>query len=79
MTITSAYRTQAHNRKIGGAKGSYHMKAMAADFRLDGMKPTETRNLVERLINTGKITAGGFYCMSTFTHYDCRGTKIRIK
>jgi hypothetical protein len=79
MTITNAYRTKAHNRRVGGAKASYHMRAMAGDIRIAGMRPTEVRSLLERLMDEGKITAGGYYCMSTATHYDTRGTKFRVR
>jgi len=36
ITITSGYRTKAHNKKVGGSKDSYHMKGMAADTKLKG-------------------------------------------
>jgi len=32
IQITSGYRTPEHNRAVGGAKASYHMKGMAADI-----------------------------------------------
>ena len=34
MTITSAYRTPAHNAKAGGAKFSQHLYGRAADIRV---------------------------------------------
>ncbi len=32
MKVTSGYRTKAHNRRVGGAKKSYHLKDMARDI-----------------------------------------------
>lgn len=32
LIITSAYRCEKHNRKVGGAEESYHKKGQAIDF-----------------------------------------------
>ncbi len=32
MIITSGYRTKAHNKKVGGAKNSYHLTDRARDL-----------------------------------------------
>lgn len=32
VKINSGYRTEAHNKKIGGARNSLHMRAMAVDI-----------------------------------------------
>jgi len=32
LRIVSGYRTQAHNRAVGGARRSYHLTGRAADF-----------------------------------------------
>ena len=37
VTITSAYRTPAHNAKAGGAKFSQHLYGRAADIRVQGV------------------------------------------
>ena len=32
LIITSGYRTSKHNKKVGGAKRSYHLRGMAVDM-----------------------------------------------
>lgn len=32
MTVTSGYRTEAHNKAVGGVKDSAHMKGLAVDI-----------------------------------------------
>ena len=41
VTVTSAYRCATHNKNVGGATGSRHMKGQAADIYIDGVKPAE--------------------------------------
>ncbi|WP_418308481.1 YcbK family protein, partial [Parasutterella sp.] len=33
IVVNSGYRSPEHNKNIGGAKNSYHVKGMAADIR----------------------------------------------
>jgi len=38
LTVTSGYRTALHNRRVGGASNSYHLRGLAVDIsprRLD--------------------------------------------
>lgn len=47
MEICSGYRTEAYNKKIGGAAKSQHMLGMAADIAIAGITPlavASTRN-----------------------------------
>ena len=37
VSITSAYRTPSHNRSVGGATSSYHVKGQAADISVTGV------------------------------------------
>lgn len=77
IKINSGYRSPKHNAKIGGAKNSQHLRGMAADIVISGMKPSETADLIERLIEEGKILEGGVGRYARFTHYDIRGKKAR--
>ena len=73
VTITSAFRTASHNKKVGGATYSQHCYGKAADIKVSGVAPSKVAEYVETLMpNTGGI---GRY--STFTHVDVRATKSR--
>jgi len=70
VTITSGYRTEAHNKKIGGAKNSRHTQGRAADFRLKGMTPKRIFEIVDRWQRLGIIPKGGLKAYATFVHID---------
>ena len=38
IIVNSAFRSEAVNEKAGGAKGSYHLKGLAADIRVTDAK-----------------------------------------
>jgi uncharacterized protein YcbK (DUF882 family) len=77
--ITSGYRTQSHNTKIGGAKNSFHLKAMASDIYVEKELMQHLFILINELIDTNEIIAGGitFYRNRKFPfiHYDIQGRK----
>jgi uncharacterized protein YcbK (DUF882 family) len=77
ISITSGYRSPQHNKKIGGAKDSQHVKGMAADIKVTGMTPKEVALVIEGLIEQGKIKQGGIGIYPSWVHYDIRGTKAR--
>jgi uncharacterized protein YcbK (DUF882 family) len=79
ITITSGYRSKEHNLKIGGALDSYHVRGMAADIQVVGMKPKEVYETIEKLIAEGKMLEGGLGQYKSWCHYDHRGRKIRWK
>lgn len=77
IKINSGWRSEAHNRKIGGVKNSAHVKGNAADIVIKGKTAAEVQNGIELLIKAGKISEGGVGKYPNFTHYDIRGKKAR--
>jgi uncharacterized protein YcbK (DUF882 family) len=77
IRITSGYRTPAWNKKIGGEKNSYHMKAMAADIVVSSKTPKQLAAIIERLIKEGRMKQGGLGVYPSWIHYDVRGVKAR--
>jgi uncharacterized protein YcbK (DUF882 family) len=77
ITITSGYRSPAHNRKVGGAQASLHVSGKAADFVVRDIQPSAVADAIEQLIADGKLPEGGLGRYNTWTHYDIRGSKAR--
>lgn len=77
ITITSGYRSVAHNIRIGGAKESFHVRGMAADLQILGIEPRIVYNAIELLIKSGKMKEGGLGLYNSWVHYDIRGKRIR--
>ena len=50
VTITSGYRTAAHNAKVGGAKSSQHLLGRAADIRVQGVSVEDVAAYAESLM-----------------------------
>jgi uncharacterized protein YcbK (DUF882 family) len=72
IRITSAYRSPTHNKKVGGATKSRHLKGDATDIQIQGMTSQEIADLAEELDFKGI----GIY--NTFVHLDSRdGRKAR--
>jgi zinc D-Ala-D-Ala carboxypeptidase len=76
MQILSAYRDPAHNKRVGGAKRSQHLRGRAFDVRVDNIDPaaliaatvTVTATAIEGFIGFGTYPRQGF------VHIDTRET-----
>lgn len=73
VIILSGYRSPSHNKNVGGAKYSQHLKAKASDIRIEGFNSRQVYTGIVRLINDKKIIAGGVGLYNSFVHYDIRG------
>ena len=74
LNISSGYRCEVHNKKIGGATGSRHKKGQAADIYISGIAPAEIAKYAESIgvlgIGLYETDADGY-----FVHVDTRTTK----
>ncbi len=69
VTVNSAYRTPEHNKKVKGAKASYHLQGRAFDIVVKGHTPQEVARYAQTLGIPGIIKYDGF------VHVDSRDTK----
>jgi len=60
IVVTSGVRCPAHNAEVGGAPGSMHVQAKAADIIVAGMESEELANRAER-IEAFKMGGIGLY------------------
>jgi uncharacterized protein YcbK (DUF882 family) len=77
INVTSGFRSEAHNNRIGGKKNSQHLLGKAADIQVKGLKPKTVYKAIEKLIEQGKMLEGGLGLYDTFVHYDIRGKEAR--
>ncbi len=75
VTISSGFRTAAHNKAVGGAACSQHQYGRAADIRAAGVSTEALAAYAETLLpDTGGI---GRYPAKGFVHVDVRRNKSR--
>ncbi len=74
LAVISGYRTPDWNARVGGAKGSAHMTAEAADVRPGrGMTPDELHSLILAHHKAGRLPLiGGLGLYPTWVHVDVR-------
>ena len=80
LTITSAYRTPAHNKACGGAAYSQHLYGRAADFKIAGVGPDTVAAYAETLLS-GRGGIGVYPPKAGratgWVHIDTRASKSR--
>jgi len=69
LVVNSGFRCVRHNEEVGGAKGSFHLKGMAADIRC--ADSVERYRLVQIAIDLG-LSVG---IKKGFVHVDNRAGK----
>lgn len=69
VTINSAYRTSAYNKKVGGATNSYHLKGQAFDIKCSKLN----LNNICKVANA--LGVKGIIRYSSFVHIDSRTSK----
>jgi uncharacterized protein YcbK (DUF882 family) len=57
--INSGYRSKSYNRRVGGVRGSAHMRCLAADMRIPGVSKTSLRAFLMKHPKRGGV---GIYC-----------------
>ena len=72
VSITSAYRTPAHNRSVNGATSSYHVRGQAADFTVTGVS---NRDVAKYLQDIGAKGIGLYDYTGGFVHINTREKK----
>ena len=73
VTINSAYRTEAHNKKVSKSAYSQHKYGIAADIAVKDVAPLEVARYAHTLLGN----RGGVGLYKTFTHVDVRTAKSR--
>jgi hypothetical protein len=49
VNVNSGYRCELHNKAVGGAATSHHLRGMAADIRVKGISPEEVAKYAESI------------------------------
>jgi uncharacterized protein YcbK (DUF882 family) len=73
ITISSGYRSPAHNAKVGGSPTSQHMGGKAADIQIAGIAPQRVYDYMDKVIGWH----GGLGLYPTFVHIDVRRERKR--
>lgn len=67
VTVTSGCRSYSHNRRIGGARESFHLRCLAADIKVGGVGKGALVHYVSGMGGRGGV---GLYCRDSSVHVD---------
>ena len=67
VMVTSGYRSPSYNRKVNGARKSFHMICAAADIQIDGVSKWELARFARSMPGRGGV---GTYCHTKSVHVD---------
>ena len=70
--VTSAFRSQEHNKQVGGASSSQHLHGDAMDISLKGLSDEQAKTVVQTVLNTPGVNGFGYYPNSNSIHFDVR-------
>jgi hypothetical protein len=65
--IQSGFRSRRHNRRVGGARHSYHLRCQAVDIQVRGVGKYELARFLKKLPGRGGV---GTYCNVSTVHID---------
>ncbi len=65
--IQSGYRSKHYNRRVGGARRSFHVSCKAVDIQVSGVNKYKLAKYLKSLAGRGGI---GTYCNSSTVHID---------
>ena len=76
IKITSGYRPEDYNRKIGGSRRSQHVQGRAVDIVVSGVSAKRVHDTLLQMHQEGRILLGGLGSYPTFTHLDIRPNRV---
>ena len=78
LTITSAYRSPAYNKKVGGAKKSVHQQGLACDVLMNNTTKEQRLDFIRKAAAAGIKGLGLYFSSSSganFIHCDLGNTR----
>lgn len=69
LRINSGYRTESHNKNVGGSKNSFHLYAKAVDISQQCINVKKFHSLLLEAVKLGFIPDGEILLYDTFVHY----------
>jgi uncharacterized protein YcbK (DUF882 family) len=67
VEVISGCRSHSHNRRIGGARESFHLRCLAADIKVQGVGKNQLAQYAKSLAGRGGV---GLYCRDGNVHVD---------